>query len=53
MVADGDISGGVDAYVDPAQDVLSTSKIEVLLTFVPVAINRKITLKIGFDNPNR
>lgn len=53
MLADGDISGGVDAYVDPEQDVLGTSKIEVLLTFVPVAINRKITLKIGFDNPNR
>lgn len=51
MLSDGDISGGVDAYVDPSQNVLATSKLEVLLTFIPVAIGRKITLKIGFNNP--
>lgn len=47
----GDISGGIDAYVDPAQNVLATSELIILATFIPVAIGRKITLKIGFKNP--
>lgn len=51
MLASGDISGGIDAYVDPQQNILSTSELILLVTFVPVAIGRKITLKIGFRNP--
>lgn len=51
MVASGDISGGVDSYIDPTQNVLATSEFEVLLTFIPVAIGRRITLKVGFKNP--
>lgn len=51
MLADGDISGGIDCFVDPNQNVLTTSKLEMKLTFVPVAIGREITLKIGFNNP--
>ena len=53
MVSARDVSGraGVDAYIDPDQNVLSTSKLEVEFTFVPVAIGREITLRIGFNNP--
>lgn len=51
MLSDGDISGGIDAYVNPKQNVLSTSKFECEVTFVPMAIGRSITLKIGFSNP--
>jgi hypothetical protein len=51
MLADGDISGGIDAYIDPEQDLLSTSELEIELTFIPRAIARAITLKIGFSNP--
>ncbi|GEN71580.1 DUF2586 family protein [Chryseobacterium lathyri] len=51
MVASGDISGGVDAYINPEQNVLATSEFIVLLTFIPVAIGRRITLKVGFRNP--
>ncbi len=51
MLADGDISGGIDSYVDPAQNLLATSEFDYLLTFIPVAIGRKINLKIGFKNP--
>lgn len=51
MVAAGDISGGVDAYINPEQNVLASSEFEVYLTFIPVAIGRKITLKVGFRNP--
>jgi hypothetical protein len=51
MQTDGDISGGIDAYINPEQDLLSTSELEVELTFIPRAIARAITLKIGFTNP--
>lgn len=51
LLADGDLSGGVDCYINPDQNILETSKLEVLLTAVPVAIGRLITLKIGFKNP--
>lgn len=51
MVAAGDISGGVDAYINPEQNVLASSEFEVYLTFIPVAIGRRITLKVGFRNP--
>ena len=51
MLSSGDISGGIDAYVDPAQNVLATSELVLMVTFVPVAIGRQITLKIGFKNP--
>jgi hypothetical protein len=51
METDGDISGGIDCFVDPAQDVLSTSLIEVEISFTPVSIARQITVSIGFVNP--
>ena len=51
MKTDGDISGGIDAYVDPDQNILATSQIDCELTFIPVAIARQIKLKIGFKNP--
>lgn len=51
MLNDGDISGGIDAYVDPDQNILETSRLELELTFVPVAIGRQIKLLIGFKNP--
>ena len=51
MLTAGDISGGIDAYVDPDQNILATSELVLLITFIPVAIGRKITLKIGFRNP--
>jgi len=51
MLADGDISGGIDSYVDPAQNLLATSEFDYILTFIPVAIGRRINLKIGFKNP--
>lgn len=51
MLDDGDVSGGIDAYVNPDQNILSTSIINIELTFVPVAIGRQIKLTIGFKNP--
>lgn len=51
METDGDISGGRDAYVNPEQNILATSKLETEVSFVPVSIGRQIVLKIGFNNP--
>lgn len=51
MQDDGDISGGIDFYIDPAQNILSSSNLNVEATFVPVAIGRQITISIGFSNP--
>lgn len=51
MEKDQDISGGIDCFVDPEQDVLSTSVINVEVSFTPVSIARQITLSIGFVNP--
>lgn len=51
LLANGDLSGGVDCYIDPDQNLLATSEFDVKLTGVPVAIGRQITLKIGFRNP--
>jgi hypothetical protein len=52
MQTAGDISGGIDTYVDPSQNVLSTSDLVVAMTFVPVSIGRQITIQIGFSNPS-
>ena len=51
MQVDGDISGGIDTYVDPNQNVLSTSQLLIQISFVPVSIGRQITISIGFSNP--
>lgn len=50
MTANGEISS-VTAYVDPAQNVLSTSKVCIALKIVPVGYNKEILIKLGFDNP--
>lgn len=51
MENDDDISGGIDCYVNPEQDVLATSKLDVEISFIPVSIAREITVSIGFLNP--
>jgi hypothetical protein len=51
METDGDVSGGIDCYVDPEQDIIATSRIDVEVSFIPVSIARQITLSIGFVNP--
>jgi hypothetical protein len=51
MFNDGDISGGIDTYMDPSQNVLSTSQLNIQISFIPVGIGRQITISIGFSNP--
>lgn len=46
MEADGEISAG-EATVDPSQDVLGTSQLEVAIRIVPVGIAEEIIVNIG------
>lgn len=50
MTANGEISG-VNVFVDPAQNVLSTGQICIELRIVPVGYARQIIVKLGFYNP--
>ncbi|MEG3973460.1 DUF2586 family protein [Microcoleus sp. herbarium8] len=47
MERDGEISG-FKIFINPNQDVLSTSKLEVTLKVVPVGVMREITVNLGF-----
>lgn len=46
MEADGEISAGL-VQIDPTQDVLSTSTLEISVQIVPVGIAETITVNIG------
>lgn len=50
MAAKGEISG-VEAFIDPAQDILATSELVVDLRVVPMGLLRQITVKLGLRNP--
>lgn len=47
MVIDGELSAQA-VNINPAQDVLSTSKVVVDITLVPVGVGREIEINIGF-----
>ena len=47
MQRDTEISA-FNVIIDPAQDVLSTSEIEITVEIVPVGVARTITVNIGF-----
>lgn len=50
MTANGEISG-FTAFVDPAQNVLSTGEICMEARIVPVGYAKDILIKLGFSNP--
>lgn len=45
----GELSG-YKVFIDPEQDVLSSSTIEVVIKDIPVGVLRRINIKIGFTN---
>ena len=58
MTAAGELSAdengaGCKAYVDPKQDVLSTSKIELVLKVRPFGYARYVDVKLGFQVENK
>ncbi len=50
MERDGEVSGE-SAFVDPAQNILSTSQILVAIELTPYGTARTLKAKIGFANP--
>ena len=50
MTNQSEISG-CTAFVDPTQDVLGTSQLNVVLNLVPVGTNRNIVVRLGLTNP--
>lgn len=50
MTEQGEISG-VQAYVDPKQDVLGTGILRVDINVVPTSTNRAIKVRLGLVNP--
>lgn len=50
MVANGELTS-VTAYIDPAQNVLSTNKIKVTISVRPVGYADNIEVTLGFENP--
>ncbi len=58
MTAAGELSAdengaGCKAYIDPKQDVLSTSKIELVLKVHPFGYARYVDVKLGFQVENK
>lgn len=50
MTSGGEISG-MSAFIDPAQNILSTGKLVVKLSIVPVGYAKTIEVNLGFTNP--
>lgn len=50
MTANNEISSAT-CYVDPAQNVLSTNIVNVVLKIVPVGYSSTINITLGFSNP--
>ena len=50
MTSGGEISG-MSAFIDPAQNILSTGKLVVKLSIVPVGYTKTIEVNLGFSNP--
>lgn len=50
MTANKEISS-VSCFIDPAQNILSTNQLNVVLKIVPVGYATQIEISLGFDNP--
>ncbi len=50
MTGNGEISS-MSAFIDPAQNILSTGKLVVKLSIVPVGYAKTIQVNLGFTNP--
>lgn len=50
MTANKEISS-VNCFIDPVQNILSTNKLNVVLTITPVGYATNISINLGFSNP--
>ena len=51
MTANKEISS-VSCFIDPAQNILSTNQLNVVLRIIPVGYATDIEISLGFSNPN-
>jgi hypothetical protein len=51
MTANKEISS-ISCYIDPAQNILSTNQLSVVLNIVPVGYATNIEVVLGFSNPS-
>lgn len=51
MKIDGDLSGGIDCYINGDVNLLGGADLDIEVTAVPKAIGRSINLKVGLKNP--
>jgi len=47
MIRDGEASA-IEVFIDPSQNVLTTSELKITCTIVPVGVARKIIVNIGY-----
>ncbi len=50
MTANKEISS-VSCFIDPAQNILSTNQLNVVLSIIPVGYATRININLGFSNP--
>lgn len=50
MTANGEVSR-FSSFVDPAQNILSTGKVQVVCKIIPKGYSSEIEVLLGFDNP--
>jgi len=50
MVSRGEASG-VEVFIDPAQNILATDRLDVVLRITPVGYAKSIVVSLGFRNP--
>lgn len=50
MLSNGEVSD-IDVFVDPAQNILSSSELQLAFSIVPTGTARRISVTIGFVNP--
>jgi hypothetical protein len=50
MTANREISS-VTCFIDPAQNILSTNRLNVVLRIIPVGYATNIEISLGFANP--
>ena len=46
----GEISG-FTAYIDPAQDLITTGRLSIQAKIVPTALLKEINVDLSFNNP--
>lgn len=50
MLSQGEASA-VEVFIDPAQNIIATDRLDIVLRITPVGYTKKIVVSLGFSNP--